>query len=236
MRPRDEFGAVEEQNAHKAEQHNAGQHREKPVPLQNKAACGAGQQGGEGQADKDGGDKMLWPHACVGGGVGDDAVWQTRCDERKDRVKPRVFAAAHAVQQLGGLGIVGGQAADDRSQPPRGEKDGEVGNGRGGKARHKAEPRPIGKARRQLHRHGGNDEGKHLHNGQKPQRQKAAQPPLTRQIVAERLLVPGRKRAPQAGQQQAEGLHNEQHRHQHDHRHRERSKALFPCIGMFGHG
>ena len=77
-------------------------------------------------------------------------------------------------------------------------------NGRGGKARHKAEPRPIGKARRQLHRHGGNDEGKHLHNGQKPQRQKAAQPPLTRQIGAERLLVPGGKRAPQAGQQQAE--------------------------------
>ena len=179
---------------------------------------------------------MLRPHACVGGGVGDNAVWQTRCDERKDRVEPRVFAAAHAVQQLGGLGIVGSQAADDRCQPPRGEKDGEVGNGRGGKARHKAEPRPIGKARRQLHRHGGNDEGKHLHNGQKPQRQKAAQPPLAGQVFAQRLLIPGRKRGPEPGQQQAERLHDEQHRHQHDHRHRERGKALFPCIGMFGHG
>ena len=103
VRPGDEPGAVEEQNAHKTEQHNAGQHREEPVALQNKAARRAGQQCGDGQADEDGRGKLLWPHPCVCRRIRDDAVGQPRRDEREDRIKPRVFAAAHAVQQLGGL-------------------------------------------------------------------------------------------------------------------------------------
>lgn len=110
----DEPCAVEEQDAHKAEQHHAHQHGQHPVALQNEAARRTGQQGGNGQADEDGRGKLPGAHPRVGRRVGDDAVGQPRRDEGQNRVEPRILAAAHTVQQLDRLGVVGHQAADDR--------------------------------------------------------------------------------------------------------------------------
>ena len=127
------------------------------------------------------------------------------------------------------------KAADDRHEPPCNEVDAHVGDGGGREARQKAHPRAVGQPCRQLHRHGRNDERQHLHDGQEPQRQKAAQPPLAGQVFAQRLLIPGRKRGPEPGQQQAERLHDEQHREQHHRRHDQHRQPLFSFIGMFGH-
>ena len=53
---------------------------------------------------------------------------------------------------------------------------------------------------------------------------------LAGQVFAQRLLIPGRKRGPEPGQQQAERLHDEQHREQHHRRHRRDDGGEIVCV------
>ena len=224
-----------EQQAHHGKHTALDQYSKQPVPRYQVAACQAGQQGGDRHADADSRKELFRLHVGVSGGIGNDAVGQPRCDKRQNGIKPGVLAVAHAVQQLIRLGAVRCEQFNDFCQAARQQKHQKVCRHRCRKAGHKAFPRPIGDPCRQLDRHGRDYQRYHLHERQEPQRQKAAQPPLACQIIAQSLFVPAGKCSPYPRQQQAECFNNQQHHNQNYGCCRNNGQALGAFGGLLFH-
>ena len=177
----------------------------------------------------------LGHNAGIGGGVGDDAVGQTRCQQDHHRHIGPVPADGEDVHQLSQLGIGHGNGVQQLFRPLSQGKYRHMGQDPRRQAHGGADPGPQDDARHQLNGQGGQDNRHHLHEGQQPKEAGAVDPPLPLKASLQGIAVAAGKCRPDPRGIQPDKLHHQANGHQNhegDHRQRDGSRSAL----LFFHG